>query len=186
MFGDFVSVAYLFKNQTGFFKPHPFIKTVSIYVCKQTRWFCIDFSKKQTAVTATNLTLVNNSENISADVQSGLIKEAVYIAENSSIDMKRTVISGFNPAVLLENKIEINDANLKRIRFQEMYFNFCKGNIFTEYNSNNEDLENWYGNSAFSNVYAQSDNSETFIDFINDKKPDFRLRIAKITASSNH
>ncbi|WP_339919620.1 hypothetical protein [uncultured Flavobacterium sp.] len=144
----------------------------------------VDFNKKQTSVIATNLTLVNDSENISADIQSGLIKEAVYVAENASIDFKRSVISGFNPAVLLENKIEVNDANLKRIKFQEMYFNFCKGNIFTEFNSDNEDLESWYGNSIFSNVYSKSDNKETFIDFSNDKRPDFRLKIGKIVASN--
>ncbi|TDE46612.1 hypothetical protein E0I26_00575 [Flavobacterium rhamnosiphilum] len=146
----------------------------------------IDFTKKQTSVIATNLTLVNNSENINADIQLGLVKEAVYVSENTFLDLKRTVISGFNPAVLLDNKIEINGENLKKIKFEEMYFNFCKGNIFTEYNSNNEDLENWYGNSAFSNVYSKSDNKETFIDLFNDKKPDFRLRIAKITASNDH
>ena len=67
-----------------------------------------------------------------------------------------------------------------------MYLNFCKGNIFSEYNSNNEDLESWYGNSAFFNVYSKSDNKETFIDFLNEKKPDYRLQIAKITASINH
>lgn len=146
----------------------------------------VDFAKKQTSVIATNLTLINNSESISADIQSGLVKEAVYVSENASIDLKRSVISGFNPAVLLNNKIEINGENLKKIKFEAMYFNFCKGNIFTEYNSDNEDLENWYGNSAFSNVYSQSDNKETFIDLFNEKKPDFRLRIAKITASNDH
>ncbi len=146
----------------------------------------VDFTKKQTSVIATNLTLINNSENINVDIQSGLVKEAVYVSQNTSLDLKRTVISGFNPAVLLDNKIEINGENLKKIKFEQMYFNFCKGNIFTEYNSNNEDLENWYGNSAFSNVYSQSDNKETFIDLFNEKKPDFRLRIAKITASNDH
>lgn len=146
----------------------------------------VDFTKKQTSVIATNLTLINNSENLSVDIQSGLVKEAVYVSQNTSLDLKRTVISGFNPAVLLDNKIEINGENLKKIKFEEMYFNFCKGNIFTEYNSNNEDLENWYGNSVFSNVYSKGDNKETFIDLFNDKKPDFRLRIAKITASNDH
>ena len=146
----------------------------------------VDFTKKQTSVIATNLTLINNSENINVDIQSGLVKEAVYVSQNTSLDLKRTVISGFNPAVLLDNKIEINGENLKKIKFEQMYFNFCKGNIFTEHNSDNEDLENWYGNSAFSNVYSQSDNKETFIDLFNEKKPDFRLRIAKITASNDH
>ncbi|MDI5889018.1 MULTISPECIES: hypothetical protein [Flavobacterium] len=146
----------------------------------------VDFTKKQTSVIATNLTLINNSENINADIESGLVKEAVYVSQNTSLDIKKTVISGFNPAVLLDNKIEINGENLKKIKFEQMYFNFCKGNIFTEHNLDNEDLENWYGNSAFSNVYSQSDNKETFIDLFNDKKPDFRLRIAKITASNDH
>jgi hypothetical protein len=66
-----------------------------------------------------------------------------------------------------------------------MYFNNCKGNIFVENDSNNEDLENWYGNSAFFNVYSKSDNLETFIDLRNDKRPDFRLRINKIMASND-
>ncbi len=145
----------------------------------------VDFNKKQTLVTASNLTLVNNSENINADFQSNLVKEAIYVDENAAIDFKKTVISGFNPAVLLSEKIEINGDNLQKIRFEEMYFNFCKGNIFTEFNQNNEDLENWYGNSSFSNVYSQSDNNETFINFTDEKKPDFRLRIGKITASND-
>lgn len=156
-----------------------------IDVCSYDKKEEVDFSKKQTSVIATNLTLVNNSENINADIQSGLVKEAIYIAENASLDFKRSVISGFNPAVLLSDKIEINGENLQKIRFEEMYFNFCRGNIFTEFNSNNEDLENWYGNGSFSNVYSQSDNNETFINFSDEKKPDFRLRIGKITASND-
>ena len=65
-----------------------------------------------------------------------------------------------------------------------MYFNNCNGNIFIENNSNNEDLENWYGNAAFFNVYSKSENAETFIDMKNDKRPDYRLRINKIIASN--
>lgn len=156
-----------------------------IDVCSYYKKEEVDFSKKQTSVIATNLTLVNNSENINADIQSGLVKEAIYIAENASLDFKRSVISGFNPAVLLSDKIEINGENLQKIRFEEMYFNFCRGNIFTEFNSNNEDLENWYGNGSFSNVYSQSDNNETFLNFTDEKKPDLRLRIGKITASND-
>ena len=61
----------------------------------------------------------------------------------------------------------------------------CKGNIFVENNTNNEDLESWYGNAPFFNVYSQGENKETFIDPFNDKRPDFRLNIGKITASKN-
>lgn len=145
----------------------------------------VDFSKKLTSITATNLTLVNNSQNIKLDMGQGLVREAMFIAENTNVDFKRTVISGFNPAIILDEKITINDENLKKLKFQEMYFNACKGNIFLENNSNNEDLESWYGNASFFNVYSQGENIETFIDPFNDKRPDFRLNIGKITASKN-
>jgi hypothetical protein len=120
-----------------------------------------------------------------ADIEKGLVKEAVYIAENASLDMNKSVISGFNPAVLFEDKIIVNQENLEKIKFSDMYFNNCNGNIFVENNSNNEDLENWYGNTAFFNVYAKSYNSETFIDLKNEKRPDFRLRINKIIATND-
>jgi hypothetical protein len=145
----------------------------------------VDFTKKHTLVTARNLTLVNNSENVKADIESGLIKEGVYIAENASIDFKKSVISGFNPAILLDKAININDENLKKVKLEQMYFNLCKGNIFVVDNSNNEDLESWYGNAAFANVYSKAENNITFIDFMNDKRPDFRLRIGEITVSND-
>jgi hypothetical protein len=66
-----------------------------------------------------------------------------------------------------------------------MYFNNCNGNIFTENNSNNDDLENWYGNQVFFNVYSKGDNIETFIASDNLKRPDFRLQINKILASND-
>ena len=99
--------------------------------------------------------------------------------------MNKSVISGFNPAVILDNNITVNSQNLEKIKFTEMYFNNCNGNIFVKDNANNEDLENWYGNRAFFNVYSKADDSETFIDLKNSKRPDFRLRINKIIASND-
>ncbi|MBB1194224.1 hypothetical protein DNC80_11180 [Flavobacterium sp. SOK18b] len=145
----------------------------------------VDFSKKQTMVVATNLTLVNNSANINVDIESGLVKEAIYIAENASLNCKRTVISGFKPAVLLDNKIQLTEENLSKIKFESMYFNNCKGNIFIVDNSNNEDLESYYGQTNLFNYFSpNSNNAETFIDFANEKRPDFRLQLSKITASN--
>ncbi|TYA52715.1 hypothetical protein [Formosa maritima] len=144
----------------------------------------VDFTKKETFVTATNLTLINASENLQSEIKLGLVREAIYISEYASLDMSKSVISGFNPAVLFENKIKINNESLSKIKFSEMYFNNCNGNIFTEYNNNNEDLENWYGNSSFFNVYSKGLDSETFIDLKDPKRPDFRLRINKIIASN--
>ncbi|TRX37798.1 hypothetical protein FNW52_02560 [Flavobacterium sp. ZT3R18] len=153
---------------------------VSSYVKKEE----VDFTKKQTLVIATNLTLLNDSENIDTDIKAGLIKEGVYVSENSYLVLRKSVISGFNPAVVLDGKIEINDKNLKKIRIEEMYINFCKGNIFSEGIDNNEDLEGYYGNSVFFNLYSKTTNLETFNDFSNPKRPDFRLALSKFTASS--
>lgn len=143
-----------------------------------------DFTKKSTFVSASNMTMLNDSENITADIQAGLVKEAVYVGENASLELKRSVVSGFNPAVLIDSKTEINEVTLKKIKFEEMFFNQCSGNIFTENKTDNTDLENWYGNSIFFNVYSHTDNKETFVDLNNAKRPDFRLQLGKITASS--
>lgn len=144
----------------------------------------VDFSKKGSSVTATNLTILNDSEDLTADIKMGLVKGAVYIGHNAEINMSKTVISGFNPAVLFQAGTIINQQTLDRLKFSEMYFNNCNGNIFIENNSNNEDLENWYGDSAFFNVYSKGSNDETFIDISNSRRPDYRLRINKIIASS--
>jgi hypothetical protein len=143
-----------------------------------------DFSKNHTNVNAQNLTFLNTSENLATDIKMNLIQEAIFIGADATLNMSKSVISGFNPAVVLDENISINQENLEKIGFNAMLFNNCNGNIFVEYNSNNEDLENWYGNSAFFNVYAKSDNFETFIDSKNTRKPDYRLRINKIIASN--
>lgn len=156
----------------------------SLYVSSYKKKEEVDFTKKETSVKAQNLTLVNISKDLQADINVGLVDEAIYISNHASLDISKSVVSGYNPAVLLNKGITINNENLEKIKFSKMYFNNCNGNIFTEYNSNNEDLENWYGNSAFFNVYSKSSDSETFIDSKNKKRPDFRLRINKIVASS--
>ena len=143
-----------------------------------------DFSKNRTWVRARNNTFLNSSEDLESDIKMNLVQEAVYIGEDALLDMNKSVISGFNPAVIFNEKITVNQDNLEKISFNAMLFNNCSGNIFVEYNSNNEDLENWYGNSAFFNVYAKSDNFETFIDTRSTRRPDFRLRINKIIASN--
>jgi len=144
----------------------------------------VDFSKNGTSVTAINLALINVSDDLDYEIKLGLVKEAIYIGKNASLDMKESVVSGFSPAVLFASDIKVNNESLNKIRFQKMYFNNCNGNIFTEYKNNNEDLENWYGNRSFFNVYSKGLDSETFIDLKNGKRPDFRLRINKIIASN--
>lgn len=144
----------------------------------------VDFSKSGTSLVANNLTLLNDSEDLKNDIKMGLVRAAVYVGHNVECNMEKTVISGFNPAVLFQEGMVINQQSLDKLKFSEMYFNNCNGNLFVENNSNNEDLENWYGNSAFFNVYSKGANEETFIDIKNLRRPDYRLRINKIIASS--
>ncbi|WP_431134089.1 hypothetical protein [Psychroserpens mesophilus] len=145
----------------------------------------VDLSKHQTNIQAENLTLLNLSNDLNYDIKIGLVNEAIYIGENTTFTIDKSVISGFNPAVILDNKISINSENLDKIGFTRTYFNNCKGNIFIKNNSNNEDLENWYGNRAFNNVYSKGPDSETFIDAKDSKRPDFRLRINRIFAAND-
>lgn len=142
-----------------------------------------DFTKKQTALTASNITILSSSENTDKAIQIGLVKEAIYINENTSFEMKNSIISGFKPAVLLNDKIVNNSSSLKNIKINQTLFNLCNGNIFTENNPDNEDLENWYGNPMFSNAYSQIDNKDFFIDALNMNNPDYRIQLSKITSS---
>lgn len=156
----------------------------SMYIASYDKKDEVDLSKKGTFVHAENMTLINVSDNLESDIKVGLVKEALYISEDASLELRKSVISGYNPAVIIDDKVKINAKNLERIKFSDMYFNNCNGNIFTENDSNNADLENWYGNSIFFNVYSKGNDSETFIDVKNPRRPDFRLRINKIIASN--
>jgi len=156
----------------------------SIYLASYNDKEKMDPTKKGTYLEANNLTLMVLSNNLEADIKVGLVHEAMYVKEGASFSINKTIFSGFNPGVVLDNKIRINNENLLKMQFANMYFNNCKGNIFTENVPNNEDLENWYGNNAFANVYSRGSNSETFIDVNNLDNPDFRLRINKIIAIS--
>ncbi|MEH6538007.1 MAG: hypothetical protein V7719_16515 [Psychroserpens sp.] len=145
----------------------------------------VDFTKKQTFVEAENLTLINLSADLEQDIKLGLVSEAIYIGEDASFMIDKSVISGFNPAVIIDDKIKINNENLSKINFTRTYFNNCRGNIFRKGYTNNDDLENWYGSRAFDNMYSKGPDSETFIDSKNSKRPDFRLRINRIIASND-
>ncbi|MDG5491576.1 hypothetical protein [Psychroserpens sp. SPM9] len=144
-----------------------------------------DFTKSQTSVQAENLTLINLSSDLKNDIKIGLVNEAIYVGNDTAFSIDKSVISGFNPAVILDANIKINSENLNKISFTRTYFNNCKGNIFRNGFSNNDDLENWYGSRAFDNVYSKGPDSETFINTTNLKQPDFRLRINRIIASND-
>ena len=156
----------------------------SIYLASYNNMEEVDITKKGTNLQAENLTLMVLSDHLDADTNVGLVHEAMYVKKGASFSMNKSIFSGFNPAVVLDSKIGVNNENLNKMGFSNMYFNNCQGNIFTENISNNEDLENWYGNNAFANVYSRGLNSVTFIDVKKLDQPDFRLRINNIIAIS--
>jgi hypothetical protein len=156
----------------------------SIYLASYDQEEEIDLTKKGTNLYAENLTLLVLSNNLEGDRKVGLVHEAMYVKKGATFSIEKSIFSGFNPAVNLDNNIAINNESLSKMQFTNMYFNNCNGNIFTENMPNNEDLENWYGNSAFGNVYSRGLDSETFIDAKNLENPDFRLRINRIIAIS--
>lgn len=145
-----------------------------------------DFSKPMTNVAVMNSTLVNSTENLASDIASNLVKEGLFIGNNVSFSIKRSVVSGFSPAAILAQDIKLENATFNKIQFKETYINSCKGNIFVENSANNEDLEDYYGNPTFFNVYQATDNKDMFLDIYNAKNnPDFRIKISNITASNN-
>ena len=161
------------------------VKAKSMHVVAYDNFEDTDFSGPQTAVDAENLTLINISDDLKYDINVGLVNEAISIGNHASFAIDKSVISGFNPAVVLDHEININDKNLSKLQFTRTYFNNCNGNIFRKGYVNNDDLESWYGSRAFNNVYSKGPDSETFIDITNEKRPDFRLRINRIIASND-
>ena len=70
--------------------------------------------------------MLNDSQNISADIQSGLVKEAIYVGNDAALELKRSVVSGFNPAVvftfLKENQLILSPVPTYDSTFQSNFF----------------------------------------------------------------
>ncbi len=144
-----------------------------------------DFSKKMSNVVVSNFTMVNNSKTFAQDLSQGLVKEAVFVHENTDLSIKKSVISGFNPAIILDEGIAIETKNLSKLKLSQIYFNNCKGNIFSENSTNNEDLEGYYGDPAFFNLYENIANDQMFLNVKGPKDFDFRIKVGKFAASTS-
>lgn len=144
-----------------------------------------DFSKPLTNVVVTNFTMANCSETLSADLSSGLVKEAVFISNNASLAIRRSVISGFAPAIVFDDEIAIEAKNLNKIKIEQVYFNNCTGNILVENTSNDADLEEHYGQGGYGNLHEKINNKDLFIDCVNPKSNyDYRIKVGKFTAGT--
>ena len=144
-----------------------------------------DFAKKMSNVTVTNFTMVNNSKTFAEDLAQGLVKEAVFVHPNTDLSIKKSVISGFKPAIILDDEIAIETSNLAKIKLSQNYFNNCKGNIFSENSTNNEDLESHYGDPGFNNLYESIANDQMFLNVKGPKDFDFRIKVGKFAASTS-
>lgn len=138
-----------------------------------------DFTKPKTNVSLINFTMLNDLG--AKEDANGLIKEAVLIKEQCEFSLKSSVISGFDSAVLLDEKIQVSDSNLNKIKLQRVFINNCKNNIVTERGGVlNDDLEFYYASKAFGNLYSKTKAEELFVDVQNNKTPDFRIKIGSV------
>lgn len=139
-----------------------------------------DSTKKLTKVIANNITLVNLEEN-----NQGLVREAAHIGENSYFTLSNSVISGFSPFVILQNKIGDGTVNLEKINLNGLIINSCQGGILSENTNFDSGIKNWYQNPSFGLEYTNKKNIELFTDLNIKGNPDFRTNTNNTLASGN-
>jgi hypothetical protein len=138
-----------------------------------------DLSKKLTSVTAKNITLLNEESD-----NTGLTNEAIFIKENSFLNISNSVVSGFNQFVLLDGKTKIDFDNLKKIRLEKILLNNCVGYIESEKSANNAQLKSLYNTEVFSIELTKIKNPDFFVEIDTKKAPDYRIRSNTKLASS--
>lgn len=130
-----------------------------------------DYSRKQTTIMASNITLVNNEENTE-----GLVKEAIYVSEKSNFFLKESVVSGFSKLILLDKKIEESDFNLNKINLKDVLVNNCAGFVESENTLFNAKINEVFSNTRY-NIKIKSIQNKLFFIESNDKNNfDFRLK----------
>jgi hypothetical protein len=163
---------------------HPFSSDVSGSRCFEVDSYekiaNTDMSKKMTKINASNITLVNLEEN-----NQGLVRESVYVKENTFFNLSNSVVSGFTPFALLEGNITNADANLSKITFKNMIVNNCVGEITSESSSNDPSFKKWYSNPDFGIQYTKMKNIELFTTPNIKGNPDFRLNVNNTIAIGN-
>jgi hypothetical protein len=163
---------------------HPFSSDVSGSRCFEVDSYDkignTDMSKKLTKIDATNITLVNLEEN-----NQGLVRESVYVRENTYFTLSNSIISGFTPFALLEGNIGDGDVNLSKITFKNLTINNCNGGITSESGSGNPTIQKFYGNPVFFLDYTRLKNSELFAMPNIKGNPDFRMNVNNTLAIGN-
>ena len=163
---------------------HPFSSDVSGSRCFEVDSYDkignTDMTKKLTKINAGNITLVNLEEN-----NQGLVRESIYVRENTFFTLSNSIVSGFTPFVLLEGNIGDGEANLSKITFNNIIINNCNGGITSESGSGNPVIQRFYGNPTFFLDYTKLKNSELFSMPNIKGNPDFRMNQNNTIAIGN-
>jgi len=163
---------------------HPFSSDVSGSRCFEVDSYDkignTDMTKKLTKINAGNITLVNLEEN-----NQGLVRESIYVRENTFFILSNSIVSGFTPFVLLEGNIGDGEANLSKITFNNIIINNCNGGITSESGSGNPVIQRFYGNPTFFLDYTKLKNSELFSMPNIKGNPDFRMNQNNTIAIGN-
>lgn len=163
---------------------HPFSSDVSGSRCFEVDSYDkiqnTDMSKKLTHINASNITLVNLEEN-----NQGLVRESIYVRENTFFNLTNTIVSGFTPFALLEENIGNSDVNLSKITFKNVIVNNCNGGITSESSGTDPSIQNWYNKPEFGIGYTKMKNSELFTLPNIKGNPDFRANQNNTIAIGN-
>ncbi|MDR7371284.1 hypothetical protein [Flavobacterium aquidurense] len=163
---------------------HPFSSDVSGSRCFEVDSYdkigSTDMTKKLSKINASNITLVNLEEN-----NQGLVRESLYVRENTFFNLSNSIISGFTPFALLEGNIGDGAVNLSKITFKNLIINNCNGGIISEAGSGNTAIQKFYGDPSFLLDYTKLKNSELFIMPNIKGNPDFRMNQNNTIAIGN-
>lgn len=163
---------------------HPFSSDISGSRCFEVDSYDkignTDMTKKLTKINASNITLVNLEEN-----NQGLVRESIYVRENTFFNLSNSIVSGFTPFVLLEGNIGNGDANLSKITFRNLVINNCNGGITSESTSGNTAIQKYYGDPSLFLDYTKLKNNELFTMPNIKGNPDFRTNVNNTLAIGN-
>ncbi|WPO78968.1 hypothetical protein [Flavobacterium sp. KACC 22761] len=163
---------------------HPFSSDISGSRCFEVDSYdkigTTDMSKKMTKINASNITLINLEEN-----NQGLVRESVYVRENTFFNLSNSIVSGFTPFVLLEGNIGNGNENLSKITFKNIIVNNCNDGITSESAASNPVIESYYNAQNSGIEYTKMKNTELFTTPNIKGSPDFRANVNNTLAIGN-
>ncbi|SHI34676.1 hypothetical protein [Flavobacterium terrae] len=130
-----------------------------------------DLSKRLTNVIANNITLFNEfAEN------NGLVKEAILIKENCSLNISNSVVSGFSQSLIFDKGFKVKPETLAKIKLRGMLLNNCDGHIESELPEYNEEINSWYSSNSNIIEYSTIMDVAFFTEVDSKKMPDYRIK----------